>query len=43
MTFELIDYRVFARQHPGEFDRIISCEMIEVSINIIMLHNRLKY
>ncbi len=27
--FELIDYRVFARRHPGEFDRIISCEMIE--------------
>eukprot|EP00953_Heterococcus_sp_UTEX-ZZ885_P015742 8870-Heterococcus_DN1.PRE.4 len=29
MTFELVDYRVFAKQHPGEFDRIISCEMIE--------------
>jgi cyclopropane-fatty-acyl-phospholipid synthase len=29
MTFELVDYRVFAQQHPGEFDRIISCEMIE--------------
>ncbi|KAG5191113.1 Mycolic acid cyclopropane synthetase-domain-containing protein [Tribonema minus] len=29
ITFELVDYRVFARQHRGEFDRIISCEMIE--------------
>jgi cyclopropane-fatty-acyl-phospholipid synthase len=27
--FELIDYRRFARLHPHEFDRIISCEMIE--------------
>eukprot|EP00752_Nemacystus_decipiens_P004454 g4067.t1 len=29
ITFELVDYRDFAKQHPGEFDRIISCEMIE--------------
>ncbi|CAN0082345.1 unnamed protein product [Pylaiella littoralis] len=29
ITFELVDYRDFAEQHPGEFDRIISCEMIE--------------
>ncbi|CAM9124184.1 unnamed protein product, partial [Phaeothamnion confervicola] len=29
ITFELVDYRVFAKHHPGEFDRIISCEMIE--------------
>ena len=29
ITFEIIDYRVFAEQHPGEFDRIISVEMIE--------------
>uniref|UniRef100_A0A7S2XUH5 Amine oxidase domain-containing protein n=1 Tax=Fibrocapsa japonica TaxID=94617 RepID=A0A7S2XUH5_9STRA len=29
ITYELVDYRVFADLHPGEFDRIISCEMIE--------------
>ncbi|CAM9345742.1 unnamed protein product [Discosporangium mesarthrocarpum] len=29
VTFELVDYRVFARKRKGEFDRIISCEMIE--------------
>lgn len=29
ITFEIIDYRVFAAQHPGEFDKIISVEMIE--------------
>lgn len=28
VTFELVDYRDFAKQHPGEFDRIISCEMV---------------
>lgn len=28
ITFELVDYRDFAKQHPGEFDRIISCEMV---------------
>lgn len=28
ITFELVDYRDFAEQHPGEFDRIISCEMV---------------
>jgi len=29
ITFEIVDYRVFAASHPGEFDRIISIEMIE--------------
>jgi cyclopropane fatty-acyl-phospholipid synthase-like methyltransferase len=29
ISFEIIDYRVFAEKHPGEFDRIISVEMIE--------------
>jgi uncharacterized protein len=29
ITFEIVDYRVFAAAHPGEFDRIISVEMIE--------------
>lgn len=28
VTFELVDYRDFAKKHPGEFDRIISCEMV---------------
>ena len=28
ITFEIVDYRDFAKQHPGEFDRIISCEMV---------------
>lgn len=31
VTFELVDYRDFAKQHPGEFDRIISCEMVRPS------------
>jgi precorrin-6B methylase 2 len=32
ITFEVIDYRVFARrkENQGRFDRVISCEMIEV-------------
>lgn len=30
ITFELVDYRDFAKQHPGEFDRIISCEMVRL-------------
>jgi cyclopropane-fatty-acyl-phospholipid synthase len=29
VRFELIDYRVFADRHAGEFDRIITVEMIE--------------
>jgi cyclopropane fatty-acyl-phospholipid synthase-like methyltransferase len=29
ITFEIVDYRVFAEAHPGEFDKIISVEMIE--------------
>ena len=29
ITFEIVDYRVFARDHPGEFDKIISVEMVE--------------
>ena len=32
MTFELVDYRVFAercRKTGASFDRIVSCEMIE--------------
>jgi predicted NAD/FAD-binding protein/cyclopropane fatty-acyl-phospholipid synthase-like methyltransferase len=29
ITFEIIDYRVFAADHPGEFDKIISVEMVE--------------
>eukprot|EP00616_Rhizochromulina_sp_CCMP1243_P000430 CAMPEP_0118970178 /NCGR_PEP_ID=MMETSP1173-20130426/7124_1 /TAXON_ID=1034831 /ORGANISM="Rhizochromulina marina cf, Strain CCMP1243" /LENGTH=996 /DNA_ID=CAMNT_0006919503 /DNA_START=1 /DNA_END=2991 /DNA_ORIENTATION=- len=29
VSFELVDYRTFAAQHPAVFDRIISCEMIE--------------
>jgi uncharacterized protein len=29
ITFEIIDYRVFAANHPGEFDKIISVEMVE--------------
>ena len=29
ITFEIVDYRDFAAAHPGEFDRIISVEMIE--------------
>jgi predicted NAD/FAD-binding protein/cyclopropane fatty-acyl-phospholipid synthase-like methyltransferase len=29
ITYEIVDYRVFARDHPGEFDKIISVEMIE--------------
>ena len=29
ITFEIIDYRDFAAAHPGEFDRIISVEMVE--------------
>lgn len=28
ITFEIVDYRDFAKQHSGEFDRIISCEMV---------------
>jgi len=29
VKLELVDYRVFANAHPGEFDRIVSCEMLE--------------
>lgn len=29
ITFEIVDYRAFAAAHKGEFDRILSCEMIE--------------
>jgi cyclopropane-fatty-acyl-phospholipid synthase len=29
IRFEIIDYRIFAQQHKGEFDKIISIEMIE--------------
>ena len=29
ITFEIVDYRVFAAANPGRFDRIISIEMIE--------------
>jgi len=29
VTFEIVDYRDFAAAHPGEFDRIISVEMVE--------------
>jgi len=29
ISFEVIDYRLLAKKRPGEFDRIISCEMIE--------------
>lgn len=29
ITFEIVDYRVFAADHPGEFDKIISVEMVE--------------
>jgi len=29
VQFHLIDYRVFAQSHAGEFDRIVSCEMLE--------------
>jgi cyclopropane-fatty-acyl-phospholipid synthase len=29
ITYELIDYRIFAKVNKGQFDRIISCEMIE--------------
>jgi cyclopropane-fatty-acyl-phospholipid synthase len=29
ITFEIVDYRDFAAAHPGEFDRIISVEMVE--------------
>jgi cyclopropane-fatty-acyl-phospholipid synthase len=29
ITFEIVDYRVFAEAHKGEFDRILSIEMIE--------------
>ena len=29
ITFEIVDYRVFAEQHAGEFNKIISIEMIE--------------
>ena len=32
ITFELVDYRDFAKQHPGEFDRIISCEMVRLGL-----------
>ncbi|CAN0440695.1 unnamed protein product, partial [Hapterophycus canaliculatus] len=28
ITFELVDYRDFAKQRPGELDRIISCEIV---------------
>lgn len=34
ISFEIVDYRDFARSHPGQFDKIISVEMIEaVGIN----------
>lgn len=29
ITFEIVDYRVHAERHAGEYDRIISVEMIE--------------
>ncbi len=29
ISFHLVDYRVFARENPKKFDRIVSCEMIE--------------
>jgi cyclopropane fatty-acyl-phospholipid synthase-like methyltransferase len=30
MTFELVDYRVFAQQHPGEFDRLLATDGVFV-------------
>ncbi len=29
ISFHLVDYRLFARENPKKFDRIVSCEMIE--------------
>lgn len=39
VTFELVDYRDFAKQHPGEFDRIISCEMVRCVVKHVDENN----